>query len=554
MAATVKLRLLDPPTRPEPVPAPAAAGAPRRAVAGREGVLVDVVVLTADMTLFESTKDAVGERNPVWRARSAEEAADLLITGRCGVLLIDMACVTSHPGTLIAQIVAQFPEVVVCVAGTREDEPALVPLITEGLVYRFMHKPTSARRAGMFLQAAIKRHVEQRDGHTADDPLAMLRSVAPPGSGLPRKYFVAFALVCLGLLLLLFVDGTPDVAKPATDPSATANAPLPDPIPAVTSHRADPVLSRARAALHAGRLESPEGRNALDLYTAVLLAQPDHAEARAGLEATAARLVEQARTEASAGRKAEAERLLQRVLAVVPQHADAKDLLVEINPPDLPSRQIEREQLAEVRERAALATTAAAPAGGEPPLPSLDPTRPLPEPVSAAYFAQLAAARAAPKPVATRAVVEADPLVPRYVNTAPPRRVASWRRNPPRGGATVRAGLPTAGIEQPATPGPEAAVVDPGMPVDAFDRIHAPEPVYPAEALRAGTRGWVELDFTVTPTGDVSDIQVVDAEPQGVFEEAAMQALAQWRFKPRVVNGRATAQRTGITLRFDFDD
>jgi TonB family protein len=139
------------------------------------------------------------------------------------------------------------------------------------------------------------------------------------------------------------------------------------------------------------------------------------------------------------------------------------------------------------------------------------------------------------------------------VNAAPPRRVASWRRNPPTGGASIRAGLPTAGLEQPATPEPEPAAVDPRMPADAFERVYAPEPVYPAHALRDGTRGWVEIDFTVTPTGSVRDIQVVDAEPAGVFDSAATQALAKWRFKPRVVNGRAVAQRTSITLRFDVD-
>jgi TonB family protein len=555
MSATVKLRHLPPvPIQPEPV---APASEPRKALAAREGVLVDVVVLTADMTLFQSTREAVGERNPVWRARTAEEAADLLITGRCGVLLIDMACVSSHAGTLIGQIITQFPDVVVCVAGTREDEPALVPLITEGLVYRFMHKPASARRAGMFLQAAIKRHLEQRDGRVVDDPLALLRSVTRPGSGLPRKYFVAFALVCLALLALLFVDVTPDVAEPTAD--ATVNAPPPDPIPTVASNRADPVLSRARAALQAGRLESPQGRNALDLFEAVLLAQPDHAEARAGLDTTVERLIAQARTDAAAGRKAEAERLLQRVLAVVPQHEGAKNLLVEINPPDLPSRQLEREQLAEVRERAAIETTPIAPVNRETRVapaerepPPLDPAKPLPEPVSSAYFAQLES-RAAQKPVVTRAVVESDPLTPRYVNAAPPRRVASWRRNPPTGGASVRAGLPTAGLEQPTTPEPETAAGDPRMPADAFERVYAPEPVYPAQALREGTRGWVEIDFTVMPTGSVRDIQVVDAEPAGVFDSAATQALAQWRFKPRVVNGRAVTQRSSITLRFDVD-
>ena len=158
----------------QPLPRPIEAVPAVAAVPRPEAVLVDVVLLSADPHLFQALRDAVGERNPVWRARSAEEAANLLITGRCGVLVIDTATVSSRADTLIEQIVEQFPDVVVCVAGTRDDEPLLAPLISHGLVYRFMHKPTSARRAGMFLQAAIRRHVEQREGGQVRDPLRPL--------------------------------------------------------------------------------------------------------------------------------------------------------------------------------------------------------------------------------------------------------------------------------------------------------------------------------------------------------------------------------------------
>ena len=555
MSATLKLRHLtvDPPTEADAESAAPGLGAATSSA--RDGVLVDVVVLTADMTLFHSAKEAIGERNPVWRARSADEAADLLITGRCGVLLIDMASVSAQGETLIGQIVAQFPDVVVCVAGTREDEPALVPLITEGLVYRFMHKPTSARRAGMFLQAAIKRHLERREGRGGDDALALLRSVTRPAAHLPRKFYVAGALVCLGLLSLLFFGGpSPDAQAPETTP---ASAPLPDPIPTVASHRADPVLSRARAALQAGRLEAPQGRNALDLFEAVLLAQPGHVEARAGLDATVQELLVRARTQAASGRKAEAERLLQRVLAVVPGQADAKTLLAEINPPDLPSRQLEREQVAEVRAHAALATPVTTPPDARAQAATaLDPTRPLPEPVSSAYLARLAT-RATPPPRVTRAQIESDPLAPRYVNAAPAPRVASWRRGAPTGGGSTVPALPTAGLESTAArsvPEPEDVTADLSVAADAFERVHAPDPVYPAQALRARTRGWVELEFTVTPTGSVRDVEVVNAEPEGVFDAAATQALTQWRFQPRLVNGRGVAQRTSVTLRFDVGD
>ena len=91
------------------------------------------------------------------------------------------------------------------------------------------------------------------------------------------------------------------------------------------------------------------------------------------------------------------------------------------------------------------------------------------------------------------------------------------------------------------------------VPADEFDRVYSREPVYPPQALRAGTRGWVELEFTITPSGAVRDIDVVSAEPAGVFERAASEALAAWRFRPRVVNGRPVAQRSTVTLRFDID-
>jgi TonB family protein len=557
MSAAAKIRHLAVVSLPSQTAA--SPSGPDVASIARDGVLVDVVALTADMTLFQSVKEAVGERNPVWRARTADEAADLLITGRCGVLLIDMESVSSRGVALIEQIVEQFPDVVVCVAGTREDEPSLVPLISDGSVYRFVHKPASARRAAMFLQAAIKRHLEHRGGRPADEARSLLRSLTRAPAGLSRKYLLAFVAVCAALVSLLFIGGSPHLPAESQAPMLEhAATPTPDPIPTVASQRADPVLSRARAALQAGRLESPQGRNALDLFEAVLLAQPDHVEARAGLAKTIDVLLRRARSNAAAGRKAEAERVLQRVLAVVPEHEGAKRLLLEVNPPDLPSRQLAREQVAEVRQREML--DAAVDAGARDRLPPAMPppaaAGPLPEPVSSAYLAR---ARSAPPPtpVVTRAAVETDPLSPRYVNSTPAKRVASWRRHPPTGNdAPVRASLPIAGLASEAaaetrTPPPATTAA---VPADAFDRVHAPDPVYPAHALRQGTRGWVELEFTVTSAGAVSDIEVVGAEPYGVFEQAATDALAQWRFRPRLVNGQPVAQRSTIKLRFDVDD
>jgi TonB family protein len=523
-------------------------------------VLVDVVVLSADQELFQSAREAVGERNPVWRARSADEAADLLITGRCGVLLIDMAAVSTRGDTLIEQILQQFPDIVVCVAGTREDEPVLAPLISSGLVYRFMHKPTSPRRAGMFLQAAIRRHAEVQAGNAGSDPLLpLLRGLKRPTAGMPRGYLALIGLLALGFAASLFVgDSTGEIG------TATAVVkPLGTPAVAPSTPRADPVLSRARAALQADRLEAPEGRNALDLFQAVLLAQPDHAEALASLQRTIDLLLQRARQEADAGRKAEAERLARRVLGVVPEQPQALALVRRLNPPETPSQQLSREQLAEVEQYVggvapdtATATAVARPRTLEEIQAEL---ARLPGPVTSLAPEPAATADTGAPMVATVAapVVRPDPLAPVVRNSTPTTlpAVRSYAREVPS--------LPIAGmtrpasrdaVAQPATAPVSAPAVAPGIvAADSMDRVVARDPVYPAQALRAGTRGWVELEFTITVSGTVRDIDVVAAEPRGVFDAAASEAVAGWRYKPRLVNGQPVAQRSRVTLRFDVD-
>ncbi len=55
-------------------------------------------------------------------------------------------------------------------------------------------------------------------------------------------------------------------------------------------------------------------------------------------------------------------------------------------------------------------------------------------------------------------------------------------------------------------------------------------PVYPPEAARAGTTGFVEVEYTVDAGGKVSSVSVVDAKPARTFESAAVKAVKQWEF------------------------
>jgi periplasmic protein TonB len=64
------------------------------------------------------------------------------------------------------------------------------------------------------------------------------------------------------------------------------------------------------------------------------------------------------------------------------------------------------------------------------------------------------------------------------------------------------------------------------------------QPIYPRRALQRGIEGYVIVEFTVTKQGTTKDIHVVEADPQGMFDQAAMQAAAKFKYKPRVVDGQ----------------
>ncbi|NWG47473.1 MAG: energy transducer TonB [Alphaproteobacteria bacterium] len=67
---------------------------------------------------------------------------------------------------------------------------------------------------------------------------------------------------------------------------------------------------------------------------------------------------------------------------------------------------------------------------------------------------------------------------------------------------------------------------------DGLTRKHVEMPVYPRGAERRGIEGYVVVKFTVTPEGQVADINVVESSPEGVFDEAAVQAVEKWTFEP----------------------
>lgn len=56
-------------------------------------------------------------------------------------------------------------------------------------------------------------------------------------------------------------------------------------------------------------------------------------------------------------------------------------------------------------------------------------------------------------------------------------------------------------------------------------------PQIPESAYRRGIEGWVQVVFTVNTEGRVQDIKIVDAQPKGVFEAAAVSGVSTWLYE-----------------------
>lgn len=90
-----------------------------------------------------------------------------------------------------------------------------------------------------------------------------------------------------------------------------------------------------------------------------------------------------------------------------------------------------------------------------------------------------------------------------------------------------------------------------GSDRDVMPLVRVP-PEYPPRALTRGLEGWVLVQFTITTIGTVKDAIVIDSSPKDVFDDAALKAIARWRYNPRV-DGGVPVERVGVQTRIVFE-
>ena len=258
-------------------------------------------------------------------------------------------------------------------------------------------------------------------------------------------------------------------------------------MPAVSANRletmsVDQLLAEARKALAAQRLVAPAGDNAVEYYVSVLAKDPKNRDAQGALREIfpfAEPVVEQA---VNQGNLDEAQREIDLLAKADPNNYTLTILRAKLDAArKLASSAQQQKQQALAKQQAAQQQQLLA--------------------------AQQAAAARQAAETAAKPVAEAPHA----------------------------AAVPVAAAPKPVATAPAAAENR-----DAQITRMVP-PKYPLQAARDNQQGWVEVEFTVTTDGRVSNAQVVDAQPRRVFDRAAIEAVSRWQFKPALINGTPTA-------------
>lgn len=624
-----------------------------------------ILVLSRSAELVETVRKAAPRGTPVSKAPDLDHAAETLSSLRPGVLVADTASTNDVAG-MVAQLTQHFPDLVVVVAGKREDSASLMQLTAAGRIFRFLLTPLSHGQTKLTLEAAVAQHVDLVNS-------AQRKGLGASSGGESKSYLKGY--LALGGALVVVIGGIWFAVSSMTresDAPAVQNTAATQRASSELGAKPDPLkaeLALAKEAFDAGRYLEPAGESALDLYRSALAVNPQSEAALAGIRSVVDKVLERAEAALLAEKLEDAIKNIETARDIDPKHPRLAFLDTQI------ARERERIKLTQAQEVGGKVRTLLAaatqrmqqdalvtPLGGSArdalvEARRLDPTDPSVAQAIRDLGQQIA--EAARNAVAAGRMDEAQTLIAgaRSLGTAGAalatveRQLADARANTSRtGGATQSTtarrpatGAPAAasndaliaGIRQRISAGQlidpkgdsardllgqlraadasspaldelaralsmrlldngklalaakayerskvliaasrevgaarynEAALTDAEsqlakvladqaasanvVSAGTLKRTRTVPPEYPDSARKKKIEGWVEVAFTVTPNGTVEDVQIRNASPADVFEEAAVRAIKQWRFEPVVRNGEKVSQRAMTRLRF----
>ena len=84
------------------------------------------------------------------------------------------------------------------------------------------------------------------------------------------------------------------------------------------------------------------------------------------------------------------------------------------------------------------------------------------------------------------------------------------------------------------------------------NRIYTQPAKFPRKALRLAKDGYVLIEFYIDTDGSVIDPYVLEGEPAGLFNRAAMKSIRKWIYEPSTYDG-VPVQVNDVQVKINFN-
>jgi hypothetical protein len=118
-----------------------------------------IVAIADDPELLDAITRAGSGYDVVITSPTADRFVDQLVANGAAIAVIDAGCAPQPLAGFIERVHAQFPQLLLILAGSATLQAAFAGRLVDGTLFRFAHKPTSAQRMQLFIDAA-RRHLE----------------------------------------------------------------------------------------------------------------------------------------------------------------------------------------------------------------------------------------------------------------------------------------------------------------------------------------------------------------------------------------------------------
>ena len=221
---------------------------------GGVGAGIAVAVLSIDDTLISTLSEVVTADHSIAIAPDSTSLAEQIVAINAGVVLIDADAVADDIVETLRRLRGQFPDLILVAAGNSAQQSRLANMVTDGSVYRFLHKPVSGPRVRQFIDASLRRYDEQRGAaaeiRRAQDAVAS--SAAPAPNTSPKILMAASAAIALLAFALWLTLGNSPAKRAAAVSAGTAATAAAG---TDQDRQVAALLDRAEKALQAGRVD-----------------------------------------------------------------------------------------------------------------------------------------------------------------------------------------------------------------------------------------------------------------------------------------------------------